>query len=554
MIHHTLARFRGGVCLPVLLTATLLAAPGLPYAAAAEAPVVSGLPAATASSAVATLEKAAIDLKAGRSKMALEGYRSVLNDGQEGIRAQARLGAAYALSKLGDDAQALRILEGTVTDATPLGQALGIVRANLFLQLSEKAIFNGDGRAAEGYLNDFDRLTVKTDRARYERLRTALGGRLTTVAEPFKIAVILPFSGNLANVSENILMGFQAGLATGDLTAKRLGVEVLVTPYDTTAEGGVAGAVAQARSSGAKVILGPLLSKDVDAAADALNAPDGSPSPVLLSLSSDRAVNGDGVYTINYLPTNQAQAIATWAMGNGRNRLAALVPSTPYGYEVFDSYKKTVEGTGQSIAASSFYNAQNVDIGASVRQLAGNAGKGAPLPFDAVLLPAPAASLPLIASQLAYHSINASNVQLLGTGLWQNNDLLKPSASALRGGVFAVPPRIESFINDFNTQFGATPHPLAQVGFDAARVLSNVAAEYTLTKKEVSSILLRPEGFLANGGFLRFRSDGQTERSLAIVKVGEGVFETLQPALEQTPLELPNDLLPRDEGRNWRMW
>jgi hypothetical protein len=53
---------------------------------------------------------------------------------------------------------------------------------------------------------------------------------------------------------------------------------------------------------------------------------------------------------------------------------------------------------------------------------------------------------------------------------------------------------------------------------------------------------------------MQFRADGQTRRGISLVRVGQGQFEVLEPALTLPPLPLPNDLLPRSEGRGWRVW
>jgi hypothetical protein len=172
------------------------------------------------------------------------------------------------------------------------------------------------------------------------------------------------------------------------------------------------------------------------------------------------------------------------------------------------------------------------------------------MPFDGLFVPAPAGSLPLIAAQLSYYDVDKFGVQLLGTALWQNPSLLGPTASGVRGGLFGVPPHAPAFEEAFSATFGAKAHPLALLGYDAARILADVAGEKQRTSMAVTSLLLRPEGFYGSGGFVRFSASGVTQRGLDVVKVGEQ-FEVLKPALNLAPLAVPDDLQPQGRGGTW---
>jgi hypothetical protein len=172
-----------------------------------------------------------------------------------------------------------------------------------------------------------------------------------------------------------------------------------------------------------------------------------------------------------------------------------------------------------------------------------------PIPSDSIaLLPAAGRALPLIASQLAYYDLDRG-VQLLGTALWQDASVLTPSASAVRGGLFAAPARTTAFGQAFTQAFGAAPHPLAGLGYDAAAILAQLATEATRSGNAPSQILLRPEGFYAPGGFALFSTNGQTVRSLGLVEItnngGISQFTERQTALPLAPLRLPSPLIPQ---------
>jgi ABC-type branched-subunit amino acid transport system substrate-binding protein len=321
-------------------------------------------------------------------------------------------------------------------------------------------------------------------------------------------------------------------------TAAGRKVELVVQDAPTPAAAATAAAALKAQK--VSLVLGPLLANQVAPVREALG------SIPLLTFSSDGAVLGPQVHTLNFLPDQQAAAVAVAALAQGQSRVAALIPQGAYGEATLGGLRRALEQGGGTLVKTSFYNPQETDIGSSIRDL----GQG----FDALLLPTPARSLPLIAAQLAYYDLDRG-VQLLGTGLWAentgNSPLLAPSAGGLRGALFAAPTPVATFTSQFSQAFGAAPHPLAALGYDAAAILAQLANEQARSGNAPGQILLRPEGFYAPGGYARFTPNGQTERSLALQAVGQGQFEVRRPGLSLAPLPLPTPLIPEPGSRSW---
>lgn len=520
------------------------------HAAAAEAPVASPT-APVAGNAQQGLDAAIDALRARQWLRAVELYQQAVNLKDDEQRAQARYGLAVALAQLGQEDKALTALEGTLVDNTPLGKAVGTLRGQLLLQLAEKALAEQGPGAAGTWLSQYDRLTVQPDRPRYERLKGA-GEVLTGIDSSvptlvLRVGVLLPMNGPLAPVGNDILRGLQLGLKEFD---GRRGTRVELIPMDSSDATTSQDSAQRLLGQKVDMVVGPLLGNVVDKVRDVFH-----PAQVpVLTFSSDRAVMGDGVYALSYLPAEQGRAMARATVASGHSRLAGLIPSTPYGYEVYGAFQDEAKKLGASVTGSAFYNPQNSDIGANIRTLVGKEtakdSKSFSPPFDALFLPAPAATLPLVAAQLSYYDVDKAGVQLLGTALWQDNNLLLPSAGAVRGGLFAVPPRVDAFGGSFKTTYGSEPHPLAILGYDAARVLADLAAEKQRLGTPLDTLLQRPEGFYGSGGYLRFAANGETERGLSIVKVSEQ-FEVVSPALNLAPLPVPANLTPQGQGRGW---
>lgn len=488
------------------------------------------------------LDEATTALRERRWLAALALYKPLVNTNDAVMRGQARYGLALALSQLGDDAEAYKVLDGTLRDETPLGQAVGDLRGRLALQLAERFLAEKGTSQPNPWLNTYERLTDQPDRARYERLRAAYDVyQGQTASSVLRVGVILPLSGQLSEVGTSILHGLQLGLREFD---GRRGTRLELVVEDS-GDGSLTAAAAKAlRDQQVQLVLGPLLANGVGPTAEAF---DGSNTPIL-ALSNDKSVMGSGVYALNYLPSEQARLTARAAVRQGHRKLAVLAPSTDYGNEALEAFADEGRREGATVTGTAYFDPNATDIGASIRQLTGPNATSSTLPFDALLVPAPAAKMPLIKAQLSYYGVTNATL-LLGTGLWQNNDLLRTN-SGMRGAQFAAAPKVAGFEQRYKATFGEEATPLAVVGYDAARILTDMAAETQRTGKTAAELLTRPEGFYGSGGYFRFIRNGLTERGLDMVKIGSQ-FEVIKPALNLPPLPLPENVRP-DGAAGWR--
>jgi ABC-type branched-subunit amino acid transport system substrate-binding protein len=494
------------------------------------------------------LLEAAHALRRGDNAKAIELYKPLVNAADDTQRAQARFGLALSFDHQGDDVQAVHVLEGTVADSSALGQNIAELRAKLLLQLASREMALGNPVAAQDWLGQYARLTAQPERERYERLlkRATQGNDVSSSIPPLKVGVLVPLSGPLAATGAEILRGLQLGLQGQSRDAAN---GIVLAPFDTAA--GAAAAVDGALAAGAGMIAGPLLGADMDAVAEpARNA--GVP---VIAFTTDRSVLREGATSIGYLPTQQARAMADWTAGQGFVKAGALIPSSPYGNEVFEAFRDEAEKNGVRLVRSAFYDPSSVDLGASVRDLAGGKAISGTVPFEVVFAPAPAGALPLVTSQLAYFDFDKAGVQLLGTGLWQSNEVLKASTNGAKGGIFAAPTQTPELTKTYTEAFGAAPAAgnAAVLGADMAYVLGEAAAELRVNSVPVATTLVRPEGFYAPGGYIKFSAGGQAERGLDIVKIGDR-FDVQQVALPMAPLPLPVTLTPAGGRPGWKLF
>ena len=132
---------------------------------------------------------------------------------------------------------------------------------------------------------------------------------------PIRVGLLLPLSGN-----HGVNKLGQAMLNAAMLALFEIGGEQLyLLSHDTegTPDGATKGAVSLTRE-GAEIILGPLFSTSVQAAA-IVTREQGLP---MIAFSSDRRVAGNGVYLLSFTPNQEVRAVINYAISRGLRRLA----------------------------------------------------------------------------------------------------------------------------------------------------------------------------------------------------------------------------------------
>ena len=472
-------------------------------------------------------------------------YTPLVNVDTPEPRAQARYGLAVALAQLGDEKRALGVIDGTLQDTTPLGKAIGNLRANLLLQLADKYLAENGPASINPWLAQYERLLDQPGRDRYERIHAAsdtYDGAQETASMVLRVGVLLPLDGQLADVGLSILHGLQLGLKEFD---GRRGTRIELLVLNTSDADSAAKASQILLGQNVDVVIGPMLAPAVTEASGVF----GPAKIPVLSLSNDQSVLGSGVYGLNYMPSEQARLVARAAVSAGKRHLAVLAPTSPYGSEATESFTDEAKQLGATVTGSSFFDPKATDIGSSIRNLVGTT-KGS-IPFDALFIPAPASNMALVKAQLNYYDVDKAGAMLLGTGLWQNNALLQ-AGSGMQGSVFAAAPRVFAFEQTYTSTFAGKANALAVIGYDTARILADVAGEKQRTGQTVETLLQRPEGFYGSGGYFRFKANGIGQRGLDLVKVGSQ-FEVQTPALTLAPLPVPDNLQPAGNAGSWNV-
>jgi hypothetical protein len=177
------------------------------------------------------------------------------------------------------------------------------------------------------------------------------------------------------------------------------------------------------------------------------------------------------------------------------------------------AFKQAVGRKGGRVIAFEKYGADRATPARNVAQSLGQA--------DALLLADDGDSVVATADALTAAGSNLHNIQLLGTGLWDNPRVF--ASPALQGGLYAAPDPagFRGFAGRYRSKFGAEPVRTATLAYDAVALVAALARTQG-AQRFAPETLTNPSGFAGIDGLFRFRSDGTNERGLAVMKVAGG--------------------------------
>jgi len=321
-----------------------------------------------------------------------------------------------------------------------------------------------------------------------------------------KVGLILPMSasGNAGVAAQSMKNAAEMALAE----FQNPNIQLLIKDDGGSPQGAAQGAQ-QALGEGAEIILGPLFALAVPSTAQAAR----SRSVSVIAFSTDSSVAGRGVYLLSFLPESDVNRIVEYSASIGKKSFAALLPDNAYGNVVEVAFKQAVGRRGGRIVAFEKYSADRATPARTVAQALGRA--------DALLIADDGDSVVATADALTAAGANLRNIQLLGTGLWDNPRVF--ASPSLQGGLYAAPDPsgFRAFAGRYRTRFGGEPVRTATLAYDAVALVAALARAQG-TQRYAPDVLTNPSGFAGIDGLFRFRPDGTNERGLAVMRVGTG--------------------------------
>lgn len=321
-----------------------------------------------------------------------------------------------------------------------------------------------------------------------------------------KVGLLLPLSasGNAAVAGQSMKNAAEMALAE----FQNPNIQLLIKDDGGNAQGAQQG-TQQALGEGAEIILGPLFALSVPATAQLARGRGVS----VIAFSTDSSIAGRGVYLLSFLPESDVNRIVEYSASIGKRSFAALLPENAYGNVVEAAFKQAVGRKGGRIVAFEKYGA---DRAGPARNVAGALGSA-----DALFIADDGDSVVAAADALTAAGANLRNIQLLGTGLWDNPRVF--ASPALQGGLYAAPDPagFRSFSARYRARYGSDPVRTATLAYDAVALVAALARTQG-PQRFSSDVLTNPSGFAGIDGLFRFRADGTNERGLAVMRVGSG--------------------------------
>jgi ABC-type branched-subunit amino acid transport system substrate-binding protein/outer membrane protein assembly factor BamD (BamD/ComL family) len=405
------------------------------------------------------------------------------------------------------------------------------------------------------------------------------------------IGIVLPLTGEYKTLSDLMLNAIALAV---DLQ-NRGGVQVSIKDSKGEADA-AAQAVEDLVREGAIAILGPIALAEGQAAAvraQQLGVP-------ILSLSRAEGLTQIGEYVFRDMPTNsaQARAVAQYAQKKlGARSFGILQPDSSYGDEVTRFFWDELDSGGAAVTAYEHYPQRTTTFKPFVQRLVGRTqedlegrkefsdeaekiaqqisnpyqrrkaltalrNQTAPVvDFDALFVPDSARIVRLIAPAIAAEDVitsgcdqrelevvrkttrseNLRTVQLLGTNLWNNQDLVDDRIGAAKyvqcsifaDSFFAQSQRraTRKFVEDYDAAYHRAPGFLEAHAYDGAAILKKILDDRRPQSRDEMRNALSGMGrpFEGATGDTTFGRDREAQKPLFWLWINRGNIQEFDP-------------------------
>lgn len=376
--------------------------------------------------------------------------------------------------------------------------------------------------------------------------------------ESKKIGVLLPLSGDLKPLADEVLQAIQVASNLGYAS----GIEFVFEDTGTSEKELLEAWDKLALQEKVSAIIGPLTSKDSEIIferAQMANVP-------VISLAPKESLKGFGSYGFRSVLTleDQVKRLAKFISNDlGAKRVAILMPDSNYGWDATQLAKKEFEGRGLSISHLEVYAPGSTDFKEPLRRIARldiprlrksevcpkELKEGESLPegcvkkiqdlkplidFEVLFVPDSAETVGFLLPTLPY--LRIYGVQVVGLSQYNSSKLLERAGPAAEGVILTdsyIPNSAEFPVRFFKEQYQKLtqrePSRLAAEAFDTALVLINVLrSEAAVPSREV--VVDRLKGirdFRGVTGNL-FVEDQKLKKEPKLLVVRSGSFQELK--------------------------
>lgn len=347
----------------------------------------------------------------------------------------------------------------------------------------------------------------------------------TNVKTTYRVAVLLPFSGEFQSFGQQIMQG--ATLA-GEESAGKNSIGITLTPYDTKGDPITAARLLRPiDSSGAVAVVGPLTSEEAGVVSASLAS---LPLPTIIPAATDAGLTtlSRSSFQLSANVELQGTAMADYAkLILKADSAAVFTTGEASANEMVEAFGRRFESLGGKMVATEVYRTRDRDFGPYFADLKAqilgyqadsiwyiNAKgdtldpEGVPVHVDCLFMPGGATQLRQILPQLRFFGVDA---ELLGSDGWGDSLVLALGDDVTRKAVFPSP-----FIVHENTQqyatfsaaylkrYGAKPTRLACLGYDAVSLIAESLAKGAVSREGLIKYLALRGDYEGTAGTVSF--------------------------------------------------
>jgi branched-chain amino acid transport system substrate-binding protein len=332
---------------------------------------------------------------------------------------------------------------------------------------------------------------------------------------PARVALIVP----LTQASGPSVVGTSLRNAAELAYLEAGGNDVTLLVKDDRSNPDGARAAAQAAiSEGADLVIGPLFASSVREVGKVARAA-GKP---VIAFSTDTSTAGQDLFLLSFLIENYVDRIVDFAASKGKKSIAALIPENDYGRVAETEFQQAAARNNIRVMSMEHYQPRTMPE--AVQKIAALHDQ-----IDSLFIPDQADAMQAMSQALASAGINGKQVQILGTGLWNDARVLR--LPALQGAWFAAPENggFNAFAERYRAKYHSDPTRIATLAYDAVS-LAAALAHTQGSQRYSQNVLTNPSGFNGADGVFRFRPDGTNERGLSVLQINNGAAAPISQA------------------------
>lgn len=230
---------------------------------------------------------------------------------------------------------------------------------------------------------------------------------------------------------------------------------------------------------------------------------------------------GDMIFRVCFIDPFQGDVCAKFAKQRGWTKAATLYDRTQaYSTGLSDNFKTAFTASGGSIVTEQAYSGGDSDFGAQITTI-----KGANP--DVIFVPGYYTDVGNIAIQVRKAGITAP---LLGGDGWDSAQLGATAGNAINGSFYSnhyshqeTRPAVQSFVQTYQSEFGAVPDGLAALGYDAAMILFDAMERAPTTGgKDIAAALAATANYSGVTGVITMDEKRNARKPAVVLEMKDG--------------------------------